>query len=423
MAKGPKRTVIDNFAGINNVNAAERLQDNELREAVNVDVDDTGRLASRGGYTQVYSGTNIHSFWSDQNLSLFVEDGALKQLNSDFSATELRTGVARFKPMAYEEINGDVYYSDTYLTGVITSAGQAQPMSTPTPPTRPALVPSVGILPAGQYGVTVTAVDATGRESGAPPMEYITLNGGQAITVSNLPSELAGAALINVYCTQVDGDVPYLMAQASVGTTSIDITTLRSGAACRTMNLIDMAPGHILAEHANRLYIAVDNFVFYSEPYMYGLRKITNFLAFPERVTMLAPAQDGMFISSDKLYHLFGTKPEEFGMSIKSEYPAVEGTAVKINQKAFGEEGQPGDVWIWLSGEGVVAGLMGGSYRNLTEGRYAVKNGAIGSGVFFQKNGKSQYLSIVRASDEDAENLYTTDVAVADIRRNGVIIT
>lgn len=418
-----KRTIVDNFAGINNVDAAERLKDNELREAVNVDIDDSGRIASRGGYTQIYAGTNVHSFWSDRNLKLFVEDGTLKKLNADLTATALRTGVARFKPMAYEEINGDAYYSDTYLTGVIKSDGTAATMSTPTPPIRAALMSAAGILPAGQYGVVVTAVDATGRESGALPPEYITLTEGQSITVTSLPSALPGASTLNLYCTQTDGDTFYLATTVAVGTTSASITTLPSGPVCRTMNLVDMPPGHILAEHAGRLYVAVDNYVIYSEPYMYGLRKITNFLPFPQRVTMLAPAQDGMFVSSDKLYHLFGTKPDDFSMSVKSEYPAFEGTAAKINQKAFGEDGQPGDVWVWLSAEGICAGLMGGSYRNLTEGRYAVKSGTIGSALFFQKNGKSAYLSVLRASDEDAENLYTTDVAVADVRRNGVIIT
>lgn len=414
------------FLGINNVDAPERLEQKdglELREAANVDIDSSGKVTRRKGFNKIYNGTNIHSLFSNQEHTLFVEDGALSLLNSDYTATVLQTGLSRFGRVAYQDIDGDIYFSDGNTTGIY-SDGSILPMGIPTPPTKPVLMSGSGILPAGRYGVIFTAVDSIGRESGSTFAEFIDLDADSAITVSGFPAALAGATAINVYVTTQNGDVFYQHGQAALGASSYEITNPPTGHQCRTRFKDQMPAGHLMGYHRGRLYVAVNKVVYFSDPYNPGLTDVTkNFIMFPERVTLIAPVEQGIFFSDEKkTYYMNGTDPDDAAMRKVADYPAMENTGTEIEPGALAD-GVSGETWMWSSKKGVCVGLEGGEFKNLTENKYALRTGDIGAALFRQRNGINQYLGIIKADDSAANNLYTSDVAVAEVRRNGVIIT
>jgi hypothetical protein len=125
--KSPAKDVsFSQFQGVNNVQAPERLDLKELREALNVDIDDSGRLRRRDGFTKVYTGTNCHSFWANDAGAYFVEEGSLQRLNADFSSTVLRTGLQINQKMSFVSADdGAVYYSDGIHLGKISGDGTA----------------------------------------------------------------------------------------------------------------------------------------------------------------------------------------------------------------------------------------------------------------------------------------------------------
>ena len=412
------------FKGINNVDAAEDIEDTELRAAKNVDINAKFGLRRRSGFNKKYSGTNCHSLFSNQISTLFVEDGTLKKLNSDFTATQIQTGLSRFGRVAYEDINGDIYFTDGNVTGVY-SNDTLLPMGIPAPPQKPVLVSSTGILPAGRYGVLFTCVDNAGLESGATYAEYIDIPENGGIVVSGIPASFADAASVNIYVTTTDGAEFYKHSGVAFGTANLTISGFANGGICRTRFKDKMPAGHMLAFHQNRLYVAVDNVIYYSEAYNYGLTDLTkNFIMLPSRVTLMAPEPQGIFVSAkdDKTYYIAGSDPDQFSMVIKADYPAIENTQARVDQDMLGE-GVGGEAWVWASKKGICSGIIGGSFRNLTKGKYAIPTGAIGSAIFRQKDGISQYLGIIHSDDNERNNLYTSDIATAEIRRNGVIIT
>ena len=415
---------MEEFKGINNVDSAEDLEFDELRAAKNVDISKKFSLRRRGGFTKKYSGTNCHSLFSNQTDTVFVEDGTLKELNSDFTATTIRNGISRFGRVAYQDINSDIYFTDGNVTGVY-SSGALLPMGIPTPPQKPVLVSSTGILPAGRYGVLFTCVDSAGVESGATYAEYISVPASGAIVVTGIPASFSGASALNVYMTTDNGDVFRKHSQVSFGTAITTLTTQANGHTCRTRFKDKMPAGHMLCFHQNRLYVAVDNIIYYSEPYNYGITDLTkNFIMLPARVTLMAPEPQGIFVSAkgDKTYYISGQDPDQFSMVVKADYPAIENTQARVDQDMLGE-GVGGEAWIWASTHGVCSGVVGGSFRNMTKGKYAIPHGVIGSAIFRQKDGISQYLGIIHSDDNERNNLYTSDIATAEIRRNGVIIT
>jgi len=332
--------------------------------------------------------------------------------------------MARFGRVAYEDIKGDIYFTDGNVTGIY-SNDTLLPMGIPVPALNPVLVSSTGILPAGRYGVIFTSVDSAGLESGATFAEYIDLPEDSAIVVTGIPATSADAAYLNVYATRDNGSTFYKHSAANFGDASITIAAQPSGVICRTQFMDKMPAGHMLAFHQNRLYVAVDNIIYYSEPYNYGITDISkNFIMLPSRVTLMAPEPQGLFVSAkdDKTYYVSGQDPAKFSMVEKADYPANENTQARIDLDMFGE-GVGGEVWVWASKRGICSGIIGGSFRNLTKGKYAIPTGAVGSAIFSQKDGISQYLGIIHSDDNERNNLYTSDIATAEIRRNGVIIT
>lgn len=412
------------FKGINNVDSAEDIEDDELRAAKNVDINAKFGLKRRSGFKKKYSGTNCHSLFSNQERTIFVEDGVLKKLNSDFTATPIRTGMARFGRVAYEDIQGDIYFTDGNVTGVY-SNDTLLPMGIPPPPQNPVLVSSTGILPAGRYGVLFTCVDNTGLESGATYAEFIEVPEDSAIIVTGIPASYDDAAYMNVYVTRDNGSSFYKHSAANFGDASITIASQASGQMCRTRFKDKMPAGHMLGFHQNRLFVAVDNVIYYSEAYNYGITDLAkNFIMMPSRVTLLAPEPQGIFVSAkdDKTYYISGADPDNFAMVEKADYPAIENTQARVDQDMLGD-GVGGEAWVWASRKGICSGIIGGSFRNITKGKYAIPTGAIGSAIFRQKDGVSQYLGIIHSDDNERNNLYTSDIATAEIRRNGVIIT
>ena len=77
--------------------------------ADNVDFDNNGETTQRLGRESVYAG-DPHSFWTkhtDDQTAYFVEDGVLKKLNLDFSATNVAT-LSTNNPLVYELVNDEI---------------------------------------------------------------------------------------------------------------------------------------------------------------------------------------------------------------------------------------------------------------------------------------------------------------------------
>lgn len=250
---------------------------------------------------------------------------------------------------------------------------------------------------------------------------------GGSIQVTNIPATLEGAASINVYITDVNRANYNLYTTVALGAATVNIDTtpsFQSGGGLRTQFLEAMPAGAHLEEWGGRLFIAVNNVLYYSMPYQYGMTNLyTNYIMMPERITMVQAVGNTLFISAGKTYALQGQNPQESSMREVADYPAIEGTNVKVDQRVFGAEGQAGMVAMWMSEAGLCAGLEGGAFRNITETKYVPRTGDLGNALFRQQDGKNQYIGVVRPDDGEISRVYTSDVATAEIYRNGVLIT
>ena len=191
-----------------------------LREAVNVSLTAQGHPKRRPGQVARAAG-KAHSLFAMEPWLLAVVDGELRAYMpaADGALTPdavLATPGDRFCTFAGDDFS--VWWSNGIVSGRIAEDLSAHPFWVDTPDPV-SLAAGTGSLPKGRYEVSVTAVDAEGRESGASGAVGIMLQAGQGIVVA-LPPAPAGAARWRVFVTPPDGDVLYEPAELPSTATS-----------------------------------------------------------------------------------------------------------------------------------------------------------------------------------------------------------
>lgn len=372
------------FRGIRNDIAPERFSEDDLVDGINIDLDDAGRPVMRDGSTRVYTGS-VHSLWAPASGDpcLFVEGTALKKLASSFAtATTIATDMNASARVSYAEHNGLVYLCNGF-DSLIVEDGAARQWGV-DPPTVTA-VAAGGNLPGGRYLFTATYLYAGGRESGALAPQIIDIDGG-GITFTIPDSADPQVVGKIVYCSSHNGDTVYEVGMTTGSTMHFGDSSLRLQRPLTTMHYGKPPIGTEVAIYRGRAYVAVGNLVFYSAPFGLELFKLNEYFALPSRVTMIAPAEDGLFIGTERETAWYsGADPEGMTVVQRHDTGAIEGTVTRIpigNLKGLSGEF---DVPVWLSEEGICAGLPGGQLMNLSE-QWRFTPPSSGASLFRQKS-------------------------------------
>lgn len=413
----------DKFEGINNVSAEERLSRKELREATNVDIDDTERLRLRKGATNAYTGVDCHSLWGNGPDSFFVEGDTLKSFDSISGLTSsLRTGLQREREMAYVDVVGDVYYSNGKSLGMIRN-GVSRSWGVELPSRIPDMAAVAGALHPGTYFLTLCFVRDDGEESGAIEAGSITLDSAGGIDISNIPQPSeSDVSLVRIYMTAASGEEFYKADEFLVGVTTRTISSAELTVPLRHYLVTPPPAGDLLELYNGSLYIASGSYLYFTLPHAYGMcRPHKDFFQFSKDIDMLGAVEDGLFVSADKIYFIPFSKAIEASPIAKAPYKAVKGTMVKTKAAAMGLEGDE-QVIVCYTEQGVCVGTNGGGFINLTYEKYAPQEtGSAGSAMLREEDGISQYVGLVKKGGNSGR-LYASDIAVAEIVRNGVII-
>lgn len=399
--------------GLNNVSPDTDLPEHSLVSAINVNIDKEGNILRRKGYTQVHSGTNIHSLFNNY----FAEGSLLKDLDNNVMYSNL--SLTKF--LAWEKVLGVHYYSDgdTLRTVEYGKAG------VDTPSNNASFTITSGLLDTGTYQVAIAWRNNTTGEVGgvnlASSIDIIITNGG--ILVSNIPINSDGYDTV-IYCSTQNGKELYQNGIVFNGLTNY--TIINSSKSTSILNTQFMEPlpgGHIIRHFKARLYIARDNVLWYSESFRYGLRKTSqDFFQFPSKILIVQAVSDGLFVVADKTYFLAGTDPKSMNQTVVSEDKAIEGTGISIGGQSFGLEADI-EVGYWFSDKGAILGLPEGKLKLLTEDRLALETGFIsGTTMLKEQNGTKQMITSFNSKGTQSNMEYGAQ-ATAAIYRNGILVT
>jgi len=331
--------------------------------ADNVDIDDTGEVQRREGYSLAAPISSIQSAFAtkDERRLFIVEGGSLKLISQDLSQTTL----APVLPSAYIhwlEVADYVFMS----TGqVIDSNNQVLSWRIPNP-NQLSVTVTTGQLSAGQYQLVCTYVDSDGREGGAsiPFVIDCPVNSGLVIT----PTYINGYS-VRIYSTDTNGTEYYLIGEYNQGGAELSFTDGLSEPLDSVQLTSYPAPENtdILAFYDSCLWVAEfsngQTVLWYSQPFWWNLFNLNNdHIIIPGKVNMLLGTPNGLLVGTDDEIYLY----------------TVEESLVRIAQYGV-PSGVPystddlGNVFIWTH-QGLCKLFP---FENMTERKLSVPTGDV----------------------------------------------
>lgn len=423
MPKHPKTVELTSWKGLNNVLAPERTPPDYLKEALNVDIDKTGGIRKRKGYSQVLSGS-FHSLWSEGSDCFTVKDGNLTRIRDGYSTVDLGKSVGEAK-LSYEKYDGAVYFTSSEgFTGII-EGDTVVPFGIDAPNPKPHLSVTTGSLTKGTYQVAITYVTVDGRESGTGLAQIIDVPVNSGISLTNIPSSVdPRVTQVRIYCSTPNGEILYYVESIPVGTSSWTIADVHGGMTpLKSFNVYAAPKGQIIRQAHGYMYIAQDNILWYSEPFAPEWWKPhSNFMIFEDRIRAVMPTEGGMWVAADQLYYLTGRTPANMNKKAVEPVKVVEGSDVKIVGAYIFIENTPiGYKWLVSSDKGIFVCFNDGIALNMTEKNVAFPEADEGTAMFIQEEGINRYMALLKQKGE-SNNTAVGDLVTTTIVRNGVVI-
>jgi hypothetical protein len=385
----------DQFAGLRNTVDPATMEPGDLIEARNVDITDAKRIVRRKGFgAPVISGA-CHSLWASGATSFVVRGTELLQIMPDYSTAVLRSDLTADAPMSFVAVGDRVFFSNGYETGVAQD-GAARPWGIAVPQ-LPAVAIAPGTLRAGRYQYVTTYVDEMGQESGARRAGAIDLAtpGGLAFTGFGAPPD--NVVAVNLYLSQPDGDMLYLVDTLSSAATAAAVSTPRDPILpLATQFLSPPLPGAHLAYSYGRVYVAAGNRVYYSEPYAPELFDLRKQYPLEDIVTMLAGVTGGVYVGTGAdVGWVDGRDPEKTEYERKAPYGVVPGTLAYGPTDDYADQAGGTAAYFTTTG-GILRGSPGGAIENLTRARFTIPSAQRGASAVRQIGGVAQYLAVLQ---------------------------
>lgn len=395
--------------GVDNRNVDGDINAGALRDALNWGLTLKGKLFRRGGVTPIDTG-RWHSGFTFRGRSYAVKDGALGRVTRS-GDTITHTPIVSGLGTAWVYCVGvgdDIYWSDGSANGVIRDDVN-HPWSPPNA-TTPSLAAASGSLKAGNYLVSLTYLDALGREGGASEPVSITLADNQAITVT-LPAAPAGASYVRIYRSATDGSELWLHATALAATSSATISVGEpNGALLENWPLRAVPPMINLCLANGSIYGSSGDRLIWTEPMRPHLTRAGNRHRANATITMLASIKAGFVMGTTEDARLLTGNTRgalDNAIILQHGVPAHRPRAHTDTSGVF-----------WVSNEGVHYTNEQGGTRQLTQDRLAMNDdivrAALGVDVV---NGTKQLLTSMRASIRSrlgASDYYASEVIRAN---------
>ncbi|WP_296280901.1 hypothetical protein [uncultured Acinetobacter sp.] len=375
------------IAGINNVAADDGLQQGGdspklyVRDAVNLDITDTGRLKLRQGAERV-SLLSFKNIWqSPLHKDVFATLGdQLIRLDPQSWQHEILTKIGQIH-ICYEVINNLIYISSEL--GLWVYNGQTiQPLTIDTP-AMPMLtvLDSEGSLKSGTYSVAISWL----RDQQESALSQIASDQISLTSNSHLDDPSFSSIQINlpycfdqsithvrIYVTDRNGGELLHHSDHPISTSLITINSLDLGMTARFKGLSPMPTGRYMKYWQGRLLTADKNILRFSEPLAYHLHdEKFGFVVMPQRITFILPVDGGIWVGQvTHVVFLTGNNPAEMIFQSKTSHAPVPDSVIEIDNNDIGSDiSQGGNTTaLWLAENGYILGTSSGQIIELQAG-------------------------------------------------------
>jgi hypothetical protein len=299
-----KPVSLKGWMGMNNRLSDRMLPTDKLRNAVNVRFADNGEVIFPGyGKTKIYSGTNVHSLYKNSATTLFVENGTLKLLNNDHTATVLRTSMGDTKCF-FTSIANVTYFCNQAVTGKFDAlTGICSEWGTPSPPRQPdCSVSLTGGIYAGDYRVAITWIGS--EESGTGMGRRIAIPDGGGIVVDNFPVPPSFVKKVAVYVSSVNGEELYWYGDYPANVQYVHIGRLTPKGVLPTLLLMTQfgyppRPQGTISQYQGRIYYKAGNRLYYTDIRRYGLQRANAYFTFDSDIKLILSIPPFLFVQTE----------------------------------------------------------------------------------------------------------------------------
>lgn len=348
------------FSGLANKTTQESLPDGALTAALNVDIDDAGKLRRRRGSTLISAG-GFHSLFSDSDeVGYVVKNGNLCRFTPSMELTVIRAGVGD-DHLSYQRVGDRVYAKSRTQSLSFADAGIAQDWGVP-------LVSAFSASSSTGNDCQIAVVyrrDSDGVEGGAVmAVDAMTTPEG-AVTVSGIPV-IAGYTA-SIYATPASGETLFLAADNVTSYATVYVSELNHGIPLRTMNMRPPTGDGPLAWLLGRILIADGNVLWATNPFQYELvDAVAGYKMLESDITFIGSVVDGLFIGTQTGV-FFMSGPFESARLIRvSTRTAPKQTPSAIDMASVLTGAWQGVGILFLTDGGVCIGQPGGQVTNLT---------------------------------------------------------
>jgi hypothetical protein len=386
------------------------IPEGAVRNAVDVDLDNSGHFRRRKGYTRVVDIPNPHSLFSCPLGTFFAAGSGLYKFNDDNTTTLIYSGIAG--PLTYQFFYDTVYFSDGVSCYKFSGALSVTLWGLTTPASSPVLEAVAGSLAPSSFLGAVSFVTASGEESGVSPLAEFSTFSPSGIRFTGLPTAPESSiTAIRLYLSTPGGTVLYRVGEVPLGTAYYDVTDITdTGAEADTAIVTRPQPCSILRYHRGRMYMVSGNVVWYSDPYYFSrIRLASNFWQLPADITIFEPVEAGIWVVADKTYFYEGGGTDDFKVLKTLDYGAVPGTSVRLPH---------GEGVAWQSERGLIVASETGKSENMQESLVTPIPAESGASLLREKDGLRQIITALRPP-MGSNQLGVTSFMEAEVIRKG----
>lgn len=400
--------------GINNSVRDYRLPEGSCLDALNLDVANDGSVSRRKGFGAAQGVTFGHSLITLGGHTIIVRNGVLGRVTNDspLTVSDLRSGIGHSR-VSYAERGGEIWWSNGTYSGRVNLDGTNSPWSVPAPQNIPLISSTTGTMPSGSYRLAITHLDSNGEEGPASEIAVYALAAPGALVVT-LPAAQAGTAYFNIYCSIANGSLIQKYSTVIAATASVTISAPPTGRDLgRLAHLSALPAGTAICFHNDRLLSLSGEFLYYSEPHLYGLyRPDENYLVLGSSGSIMASVESGVFVAADSTWFYSGEDIANSVPDLRLPYGAVAGTE-------FFMPGATAHVVGWYGQDGIVIGSPDGSV-NLTQKERGFIPPVAASGISWvrDRNGVTHVITMFDSTAAYPSGRVSEDFSAALSRRS-----
>ena len=389
------------------------LAEGAVRRAENVMLHDSGAFDRRPGYAALITLSGSHSLWQGSNGAYVAAAEKLYSF-TPYGVTEVFSGLPTDDPVEYCEVGEDVYFTAGAVLRKMSGGLVRRPGVADVFGGSATVAATNGGMASGSYGAAYSLVNDLGEESGLSQISFVT---GTGVEISGIPSA-DNVVTVNLYATGVNGEELFLAESVPWNSTAAVLDQRRYQPADKQY-LVPMPGGEYVRAYRGRLYVSKDVWLYYSEPFTYGLTDVrSGYMTFGAAITLLEPVEGGIFVGfADRVIFLRGAGPEGFEVVNTVARGAVPHTGTTSPADRF-TEGGTGTVALWLSPQGLAIGHADGSVALPQADRIQLTADA-GRTAVMQYQGIRQvvftldHMTLGSASDSTSLNINTVGVGYA----------